>query len=217
MRTAWMLVGLLGCHALAAGCRSGCRPCASSPPATPSAAARAPAPTLIPTPTPTPTPAPAPGPGVLLEMALYAVPEERFVGSLAGRFGDGVVPLVMDATEARGWQMALTTEGGAEILQMPSVVTQAGDEATVEVGERLPGGAWQGVTAWAAPRVEGGRILLDLVVTQRPVAHDADAVQQVSTRGARLASGQSLLLMSAAPKAGRRLVVVGRATVLPGS
>jgi hypothetical protein len=154
---------------------------------------------------------------VLLELALYAVPEERFVGSLEGRFGDGVAPLVMDATEARGWQMALTAEGGAEILQLPGIVTQAGDEASVEVGETGAGGAWQGSGARATALVEGGRVVLDLVVTQRPAGGDKAGVLRVSTRGARLASGQSLLLMSAGPQAGRRLVVVATATVLPGS
>ena len=210
MRTRLHVFVALPLLAVAPGCRARCCP--------------PPAPVVVAHPAPPPSPSarsisgtPREGRQVLIELALYAVPEERFVGSLAGRFGDGVAPLVMHATEARGWQMALTTEGGAEILQLPSVVTQAGEEATVEVGETVRGGGWQGVTARALPRMDGERVRLDLVVTQRPVAHDAFYTQSVSTRGARLGSGESLLLMSAAPKAGRRLVVVTTATVLPGS
>jgi hypothetical protein len=158
---------------------------------------------------------------VLFESALVtgtAAEVAAFLGSAAPAAGQSwrVVP----DTQAPRLETLAAPPGGARQLVLPSVVSTSGEEATIEIRDEPPGGAWSGVRAHGSARVmpDGSGVQLDYATLHRPAAHDSASTvagQRTGVTGATLRAGEVLILVSSPDAQGRQSAALVRTIVLP--
>jgi hypothetical protein len=156
-----------------------------------------------------PGPAGASSPSkVLVEMVIVEDSEGRTAPALPS-VPNGQSYAVLSAESARSLRTLAEKSHLGRIVQMPSIVTRSGEEATIEIGDTSQAGVWIGSRMSLTPTVDGTSARFTGSIHMP--AFDANL------QNARVRPGETILIAShpsASPQAGRTFALL-HATVIP--